>query len=132
MRPFGGNEKDIENEIANEVRVIEKLSKNGGHINIIPVLKHGWINEDQFYFFDMELCAMNLEDFIIADFTTRLSLQYLKPVCYADVPECLCLFAILVGAVRERPLVDDSQPQEPFGDFLGHHRRAVIGQERTW
>ena len=27
--------------------------------------------------------------------------------------------------------MDDSQAQETFGDFLGHHRRAVIGQEST-
>ncbi len=26
---------------------------------------------------------------------------------------------------------DDSQPQEPFGDFLGHHGRAVVGHEGT-
>ena len=29
------------------------------------------------------------------------------------------------------PLVDDAQAQETLGDFLGHHRRAVIGQEST-
>ena len=45
-------------------------------------------------------------------------------------PERL-LLAVLVGAVGKRPLVDDSQAQEPFGDFLGHHRRAVVGQERA-
>ena len=45
-------------------------------------------------------------------------------------PERL-LLAVLIGAVGERPLVDDSQAQETFGDFLGHHRRAVVGQERT-
>ena len=46
-------------------------------------------------------------------------------------PERL-LLAVLVGAVGERPLVDDSQAQQTFGDFLGHHRRAVVGQEGTW
>ena len=43
-------------------------------------------------------------------------------------PERL-LLAVLVGAVGERPLVDDSQAEQTLGDFLGHHRRAVIGQE---
>jgi hypothetical protein len=43
----------------------------------------------------------------------------------------ILLFAILVGAVGERPLGDDSQAEQAFGDLLGHHRRAVIGQERT-
>ncbi len=43
-------------------------------------------------------------------------------------PERL-LLAVLVGAVGQRPLVDDAQAQQPFGDFLGHHGRAVIGQE---
>ncbi len=45
-------------------------------------------------------------------------------------PEGL-LLAILVGAVGERPLVDDTQAQETLGDFVGHHRRAVVGQEST-
>ena len=27
--------------------------------------------------------------------------------------------------------MDDSQAHETFGDFLGHHRRAVVGQQST-
>jgi hypothetical protein len=37
---------------------------NDGGPNIISVLNHGWINTGQQCFFDMELCTMNLNDFI--------------------------------------------------------------------
>lgn len=46
----------------NEVRVIDKLCKNK-HENIVMVMRHGWLNSS-FYFFDMELCNMNLEEWI--------------------------------------------------------------------
>ena len=39
------------------------------------------------------------------------------------------LLAVLVGAVRERLLVDNAEPQQPLGDFLGHHRGTVIGEQ---
>ena len=29
------------------------------------------------------------------------------------------------------PLLDNTQAQEALGDFLGHHRRAVVGQKST-
>ena len=52
-----------EEEAKNEVRAIEKLSKDGGHPNIVPVLNHGAICDR--YFFDMELCDFNLMDYIM-------------------------------------------------------------------
>ena len=46
-------------------------------------------------------------------------------------PEGL-LLPVLIRAVGQRPLVDDSQAQEALGDFFGNHGRAVIGQEGSW
>lgn len=71
--------REIDAAIANEIRVVEKLCKDGAHPNIMMILKHGWLNTDQYYFFDMELCAMNLENFIDADLKTVLRSQYLNP-----------------------------------------------------
>ena len=45
-------------------------------------------------------------------------------------PERL-LLAILIRAVGKRAFLDHAQAQQTLGDFLGHHRGAVIGQQRT-
>ena len=62
LRAIVGNvtEKDIENE----KRAIEKLCDTP-HDNIIKILEHGrFSNQSPFYFIDMELCAINLEEYI--------------------------------------------------------------------
>lgn len=52
----------------NEVRAIDKLCKHR-HENIVTVLRHGWLNSS-YYFFDMELCEMNLEQYISGELNT--------------------------------------------------------------
>ena len=43
----------------------------------------------------MQLCAMNLEDFMKADFRTIASPQYLNPDCTdGTLPQCLNLWTI--------------------------------------
>ena len=32
-----------------------------------------------------------------------------------------------LGTVGQRLFVDDAQRQQPFGELVGHHRRAVVG-----
>lgn len=81
--------------IANEVRVIKKLCKDDGHPNIISVFNHGWIDKDRQYFFDMELCAMNLDDFINGDFITDSQKQYFGQICSDNYPTCLTLWTIM-------------------------------------
>lgn len=49
-------------DIMNEVRAIDKLCKQR-HENIVAVLCHGWLNSS-YYFFDMELCSINLEQYV--------------------------------------------------------------------
>jgi eukaryotic-like serine/threonine-protein kinase len=95
IRLFERNQEDIDREIANEVRVIEKLSQNGGHPNIISVFQHGRLKTNQYYFFDMELCAMNLGDYILADFKTVLGSQYLNPIQTTEDLSCLSLWNIM-------------------------------------
>lgn len=80
--------------------MIEKLCKGGGHPNIVVVLKHGWLNLNENYFVDMELCAINLEDYIRKDFKTVLGLsQYLDPLSATDEVggwmSCLTLWGIM-------------------------------------
>jgi serine/threonine protein kinase len=48
--------------IENEVNAILKLFENGTHPNIVTVLKIGDITP--FLFIDMELCDLNLDDYI--------------------------------------------------------------------
>ncbi len=42
------------------------------------------------------------------------------------------LLGVLMGAVRQRRLVHDTQPGEAADEFLGHHRRAVVRHHRPW
>ena len=96
IHPVGGNQEDVETGIANEIRVITKLWSNGGHENIIQILRHGWLNKDQKYYLDMELCAMNLDGFIRGPYIAALGNRYFDPKGIGgDGPECLNLWNIM-------------------------------------
>lgn len=60
-----------ERESKNEARVVEKFQTIGGHNNIISIWKHGELNRHH-YFFDMELCIMNLDHFVCGDIQSIL------------------------------------------------------------
>lgn len=47
-----------------EVHAIEKLCGPGTHVNIVEVLNHGLLSNYPYYFIDMELCDLTLQDFI--------------------------------------------------------------------
>ena len=52
-------------DIQNEIRAIQKVcSEQGTHQNIVKVLKHGNIRSGEYIYIDMELCAINLENYI--------------------------------------------------------------------
>jgi serine/threonine protein kinase len=52
-------------DIANEARVVSSLRENGGHMNIVRVLDHGWLTGSlDVYFIDMELGSFTLADYI--------------------------------------------------------------------
>jgi serine/threonine protein kinase len=51
-------------DIDNESRAIRKLCERGACLNIVQVLRMGQLNNSPFFFIDMELCEMNLEDYL--------------------------------------------------------------------
>ena len=54
-----------EEEAENEIKIIESLSRTGGHDHIIEVLKYGWLGTNEKYFFiDMELAQLSLAQYI--------------------------------------------------------------------
>jgi serine/threonine protein kinase len=96
VRSFGDPETPDLN-ITNEVRAINKLRTNGGHANIVAVLDHGWLKDDAYYFFDMELCVLNLEGFIEGNFGHVLGLpQYLDPGYAKEELGCLNMWSIMM------------------------------------
>src|SRR5271154_4477845 len=52
------------NEVLNEIRAAEKLCGPGANRNIVPLFHHGRLANSHYYFLDMELCDLNLEDYI--------------------------------------------------------------------
>ena len=52
--------------VKKEAIVISELGKNGGHTNIIKILKDGW-NFD-FYFIDLEYCDWTLSEYLSGKF----------------------------------------------------------------
>jgi serine/threonine protein kinase len=59
MTLFGGITED---DIDHEVEIIKQLCTTG-HVHIVNILQHDWLNS-KYHFIDMELCSINLEDYI--------------------------------------------------------------------
>ena len=51
-------------DVSNERLAILTLTGEGGHPNLINILTHGWLINNSVYYIDMNLCDMNLEDYI--------------------------------------------------------------------
>lgn len=62
MRPFGS--QTTPEDIENEINAIEKLEGIGSHRNIVDILGHGKLGTSGYYFIDMELCDLDLKDYI--------------------------------------------------------------------
>jgi serine/threonine protein kinase len=65
----------VENHADNEIRIVMKLSKTEGHRNVVPILRHGWLEPQRSYFFDMERCLLTLGSFMFLEFKGRLGLK---------------------------------------------------------
>lgn len=52
------------NTIKNEVRAITTLCESLTHENIVTVFRHGYLQDNGYFFYDMELCNMNLKTYI--------------------------------------------------------------------
>lgn len=53
-----------ESDILNEFRAIEKLCVRSSDKNIIAVYRYGKLVDSLYYYIDMELCDLNLEEYI--------------------------------------------------------------------
>lgn len=51
-------------DIQNEVEALITISENEGHLNIISILHHGRLPASDYHFIHMELCNMDLHDYI--------------------------------------------------------------------
>jgi serine/threonine protein kinase len=69
---------------------MEKLC-NGSHINIIKIFQHGRLRpESAFYFIDMELCDLNLDEYLrgakripgLAEWKKETDQQHVVPLIY--------------------------------------------------
>jgi serine/threonine protein kinase len=47
-----------------EVQTITQILGTGGHENIVRILRHGMLPTSDYYFIDMELCSLNLRDYL--------------------------------------------------------------------
>jgi len=56
-----------------EVMAIKNLCGPGAHIHIVQVLAHGQLPNAPYYFIDMELCDLNLDDYIHREPSANLS-----------------------------------------------------------
>lgn len=72
--------------------MIEKFREGGGHANVVAVLSHGWLIEDENYFIDMDLFAFSLRDFLEHDFKSTLGTQFFDPPSRVGDLACLCFW----------------------------------------
>lgn len=83
-------------DIRNEVRMIEKILESGGHSNIVIILGHELLPDGLHYYVDMELCALNLEEFIIHGVQGVFGLQSFFDYKYPNKNlSCFTLHAII-------------------------------------
>jgi len=61
LRPFG---QTTRHDVENEVKAISKICATDGNQNVICILKHGPLYSTDYYYIDMELCDINLADYI--------------------------------------------------------------------
>jgi serine/threonine protein kinase len=55
-------------DIENEAQAVSTLCGRGTSLNIVEVVRHGWLPRDSsYYFIDMELCSLTLEQYMQGD-----------------------------------------------------------------
>jgi len=95
---MGSSQDEVDEQIRNEGRVIAKVAN--GHENIIKVLNQGWFDDERYYL-DMELCLLNLEDYMRGDFKSVVGIsKYFDPRPSEDILDCFSLWGITNQIVR--------------------------------
>lgn len=72
-----------------ELQSIKKLSGGGQHANIISFLRNGKLRNTHYYFIDMELCDMNLDQYIHRQTTDSSNPSQLIPYFVTDGPSAV-------------------------------------------
>jgi serine/threonine protein kinase len=60
-------------DVLKEARAADILC-NKKHKHIVPILRHGWLSSS-YYFFDMQPCDMNLEDYISDKYKDKITFE---------------------------------------------------------
>ena len=84
------------------MKAVNEIRKNGGHQNIVSVFEHGWLGDGRYYYFDMELCVLNLDSFLrgnIGEVSLGLP-QYLDPGYASQDLGCLNMWSIMTHITR--------------------------------
>lgn len=84
IRPFAHTTKE---DIENEVRMIMEICNTNGHRNIVQVLNHGSLPSSDYIFIDMELCDLNLADYITGKRSLKPTQTIAGSTNMAFVPE---------------------------------------------
>ena|ERR1700738_5258745 len=81
-------------EKRDELKVINNLRAGGQHNNIVTVFSHGPLDDRQYYI-DMELCLLNLYEYMHGDIKSSFGVQqYWSPTQTDDTLSCLSLWGI--------------------------------------
>src|SRR5437016_6177541 len=60
----------------------------------------------------------------------RLAFEHGHESAFDQGPEVL-LFPVLLGRIRQRQILHDTEPLDPLDSLRGFHRRAVVAEQRT-
>lgn len=85
-------------DIDNEVKINARFRDSAGNNNIVRVLDHGWLRRyPNWYYFDLELCALSLGDYISGKFKYILGLEHFWGPEFASnkILGCLTLWKIM-------------------------------------
>lgn len=112
IHPFSG--KGGEEDIENEIRAINKLC-SGQHENIVHVYGHGRLGPNsRYYCIDMELCTLNLEEYIQGKITEGLR-DWRRPSQREDLLHVLGIMEQVMSGLsyihRENEVHRDLNPQ---------------------
>jgi serine/threonine protein kinase len=90
-------QRDLQDTMKNEERVLEKFQRDGGHENIVTVLGYGWLDESKARFFvDLEACILNLDDFIKGNVKSVVNTSnYFNPLVEEKSLRCLSFWGIM-------------------------------------
>ena len=90
---------DAETAINNELRVIKKIERLGGHVNIVSMLRYGKLMTGQHYV-DTELCTLTLEEFVEGDLKAVLGPSKYFSRCSTDACKPLTMWEIITHISR--------------------------------